>query len=660
MSRDRIIQFLAGLVLSACLVGSGVVGASITESVGANRLVYADAAGENDRPEVAVGIAMGAFRGVFVNMLWYRANALKEEGKFYEAVELSKAITKLQPRFPRVWVFHAWNLAYNISVSTQTREERWRWVLAGVRLLRDEALRANPNDVLIHKELAWIFIHKIQGITDDANQFYKRALAEEWTYVLGPPPPAGPELRTRASAMAAYAQWMNAVADAAPTFQDAVRREPAVQELRDRLQGLFGGERATDTLRRYAVHEELHRRGLGDDAMSGILGITEARALTRLRAYTDLKHDPAFQNAWAVYIAHLRKRVLIDEYNMEPDRMVRYTQTYGPLDWRHPATHSLYWARTGVERGLRRYDDNNKKDYDFINTDRQVTHSIQELFRSGEIYFDFLEFVQGRYAYYLGVPNPRYIDAYTEILDEVIERGGEYTESRDRYTTYAAGYQNFMADAILMFFRRGDLAQAEAYRQKLINWPLLNDNDFTLKDRLAKPLAEFVEEEMVDRYSSPSLYATQVTGALQGAFASGLLAGDDDLFQKQYDWARSFHKYYIDEQVRRVLANPEYGRTEVLPRDFRELAGGLFWQFMAPLPLEQKRDLYLRAPNELRLFSYILLERDLRAAADEAAEQGDGEPFDRLFPPPLGLEEYIAALEARRQQRDSDIRIQQK
>lgn len=661
MSRDRIVQLMAAAVLLVCLTGSGLVGASITESIGTNKLVYADSAAENDGPEVSLGIAMGAFRGIFVNILWYRANELKEAGKYHEAIELSKAITKLQPRFPRVWVFHAWNLAYNVSVTTQTPEERWRWVQAGVRLLRDEALRANPNDMLIHKELAYIFLHKIQGITDDANRYYKRKVAEEWTSVLGPPPPPSEETRTREGAMRVYADWMRVVADAAPTFDEAVNREPMVSQLHDMLQGLFGAERPRDLLRRYAVHEELHRRGMSDEDLGRILGIQSARDLTRLRTLTQLKHDPAFENAWTEYIAHLRKRVLIDDFNMDPDRMVRYTEMYGPLDWRHPASHSLYWARTGVERGLGRFEDRNKKDYDFVNTDRMTTHSIQELFRYGEIYFDFLEFVQGGgYAYYMAVPNPRFIDAYTEILDEVVARAGEYAEASDPYNTFAAGYTNFIADAILMLYRRGDLAAAEGYRQHLLAWPGLNFNDYTLKERLTYPLAEFVELEMENRLSSPQVYATQVAGALQGAFASGLLAGDEELFRTQYDWARQYHKYYIDEQLRNMNAGGGYARMEVLPRDFRVLAGGMFARFIGPLPQDQKQDLYLRAPNELRLFAYIILERELREVMDDRAEAGEGDAFEDVFPQPEGLDAFVAQLEARGQERQLQLDLDQK
>ena len=77
-------------------------------------------------------------------------------------------------------------------MATETPEERWQWVDSGIRLLRDEGIPQNPNDMLMHKELAWIFLHKVQGVTDDANQYYKRKIAEEWTVALGPPPPPGP------------------------------------------------------------------------------------------------------------------------------------------------------------------------------------------------------------------------------------------------------------------------------------------------------------------------------------------------------------------------------------------------------------------------------------------------------------------------------------
>ena len=103
------------------MAGSALLAVSLSNSAGRNRLSYTVTLEQGDPPQVAIGIAMGAFRGLFVNFLWVRANTLKEEGKYHEAMDLARAITTLQPRFPDVWVFHAWNMAYNISVTTRER-----------------------------------------------------------------------------------------------------------------------------------------------------------------------------------------------------------------------------------------------------------------------------------------------------------------------------------------------------------------------------------------------------------------------------------------------------------------------------------------------------------------------------------------------------------
>ncbi|RNC80835.1 MAG: hypothetical protein ED559_03260 [Phycisphaera sp.] len=659
MTHDKLIQIIAAVVMLVLLGGSGVVGTTITESTGRHKLVYADSAGENDRPEVAVGIAMGAFRGVFVNMLWIRANRLQEEGKYYEAIELAETITKLQPRFPRVWIFHAWNLSYNISVATQTPDERWQWVSAGVRLMRNEAIPKNPNDMLIHKELAWIFVHKIQGVTDDANQYYKRKIAEEWTAVLGPPPARGPEMRDSDVARETYAQWLEVVANAPESIEGAIEEEPMVAELQLALADLFGTENAQDTLRRYAVHEELHRKNLDDERLGPILGIVEEDELDRIHTLSRLMHEPAFENAWEVYIAYLRKRVLLDEYNMDPSRMVRYTRRFGPVDWRHPAAHSLYWAYTGVERGLGRAEEHNRRDYDFINTDRIVMQSIQELWRSSEVYFDFLEFVQGKRAYYLAMPNTHFIDSYSNQMEDMATRGGIATSMEKVFTSYAAGYQNLLEDAIIHFYRRGELEKAEEYRQRLITWAGRPGNDHYKDERLTWPLEELVEWEMQGRYESPSVYVNQITAALQGAFYSGLLSGDQELFRRQFNWARQYHQHFIEQQNNAtLLANPDAGRMENLPKDFRVLAGGIFSNLLESLSMDEREAMYLAAPNELRLFSYLVLERELSERMNELAEQGEGRPFDDVFPAPAGIDEFRAQHEAQRaQQRNFNVNV---
>ena len=67
-------------------------------------------------------------------------------------------------------------MTYNISVKFPDPNDRWFWVYRGIELLRDEALKYNPNETLIYRELAWHFQHKMGQNLDNAHMTYKR----EW------------------------------------------------------------------------------------------------------------------------------------------------------------------------------------------------------------------------------------------------------------------------------------------------------------------------------------------------------------------------------------------------------------------------------------------------------------------------------------------------
>jgi hypothetical protein len=124
-------------------------------------------------------VALGGFRGLISNFLWIRANDLQQDDKIFEAAQLANWITELEPTYPSVWIFQAWNMAYNISVKFKDFPDRWRWVENGIELLRDDGLRYNPNSVDIYRELAWFFQHKMGANLDDANMYYKREWAKE-------------------------------------------------------------------------------------------------------------------------------------------------------------------------------------------------------------------------------------------------------------------------------------------------------------------------------------------------------------------------------------------------------------------------------------------------------------------------------------------------
>jgi hypothetical protein len=132
-------------------------------------------------------VALGGFRGLIANLLWIRTSDLQDDGKYFEAVQLADWITKLQPHFTGVWVYQAWNMAYNISVKFPEVNDRWLWVQRAVELLRDEGLRYNPDQALMYRELSWIFHHKMGQQLDDAHWVYKR----EWSKLMEEVLPGG-------------------------------------------------------------------------------------------------------------------------------------------------------------------------------------------------------------------------------------------------------------------------------------------------------------------------------------------------------------------------------------------------------------------------------------------------------------------------------------
>ena len=186
MNKDRITQLVAVAILLVALVGSTLMIDPVVRTRQDLQLTFAVENNQGQPPQYALLAAgLGSFRGVAVNTLWYRMEMMKRDGQFAEANTLATWISNLQPRFPHVWGFLAWNMAYNISVETFTPQERYDWVNKGVKLLREKGIPYNPNSVRLYRELAWILWHKMGQFTDDVNWYYKGEFAREWETVLG-------------------------------------------------------------------------------------------------------------------------------------------------------------------------------------------------------------------------------------------------------------------------------------------------------------------------------------------------------------------------------------------------------------------------------------------------------------------------------------------
>jgi hypothetical protein len=126
-----------------------------------------------------VTVVLGGFRGLLVDVLWLRVSHLQEEGRYLELVQLSDWVTRLDPHCREVWSFHAWNMAYNASVMMPEMEDRWRWVRNGIALLRDRGIRYNRDEPGLYTDLSWLYLHKVGGISDAVNMYYRQQWVEE-------------------------------------------------------------------------------------------------------------------------------------------------------------------------------------------------------------------------------------------------------------------------------------------------------------------------------------------------------------------------------------------------------------------------------------------------------------------------------------------------
>lgn len=157
------------IILVAVLLGVAVAGQV------ALRGLRPDAA-----PMLAEGplAALGGLRSLAAEVVWFRMDRLQDEGRYVELAQLASTLTLMEPHTPEVWSHASWNLAYNVSVMMDSAEDRWLWVNAAIRLLRDEGLALNPREPELYRELAWLFEIKLGADIDSAAATYREKWAE--------------------------------------------------------------------------------------------------------------------------------------------------------------------------------------------------------------------------------------------------------------------------------------------------------------------------------------------------------------------------------------------------------------------------------------------------------------------------------------------------
>ncbi len=131
----------------------------------------------SDLPSKAVTLILGGFRGPYVVYLWVRVEEEKHEKVHFDLIDRYTKIAALQSDYPEMWVFHGWNLAWNVSVQWQSMERKYQWIRRGAEFMR-EGHRQNPRSARILTELGRLYSEKL-GKSQEAFYYRERVREEE-------------------------------------------------------------------------------------------------------------------------------------------------------------------------------------------------------------------------------------------------------------------------------------------------------------------------------------------------------------------------------------------------------------------------------------------------------------------------------------------------
>ena len=527
--KNTVVTLIGFAVFVACVAAAGFMTRPINEQRRELDLTISDEVYDLP-PEMAITqAALGTFRGVAINVLWQRAESLKNEGKFYEAVELGEWITKLQPKFPKVWEFVSWNQAYNISVDTHTPEERWTWVRSGIDLLQRKGggIDANPNNLRLYQQLAWIYHHKVGMFQDNYNWHYKRALAGEWHTILGAPP-KDPE---------DYTAWITEIANA-PASRRGLSDE--ARELLGWLedQGYSPDMKALADFTVQSVPIDLppaDAEETNEQALQRVLDALDADgdgAITREERFRTPQSWPEGTSQAAIdeLVLFLRRAVLSDvDHNMDPGKMVADTKEFGPLDWRHPAAHAIYWSN----RGLERLDaEENRSNSGITNVRRQIFNSLDQMAQQGQVVYD----PASEFTSYM--PAWAFWIKFDEFFQSLKEEFGE--ENMER--AYGSGYRNRMDQMIAM----ADLYGEKETAQTLLETLRASYENSRYSDHYAGSLDDFLTAHYAETYDNPDAARSNIASILIQSQSVLYLRNDAEQAQALVQKAQQMHQEYRD------------------------------------------------------------------------------------------------------------------
>ena len=650
-------QLILLLIAAGALAGAAIFYPSLDEQAKKHEFVLpGDTTAVSSPLQTLLTLAPGGLRAPIVTFLWIRVEELKEKGRYHEMRDLSDWICRFMPRYPGVWAFHAWNMAWNVSVTAHQEEERWGWVQSGINLLRDRAIPQNPKSLALYKELGWIFLNKMGQDTDDMHRVYKQRWAERMQHLLAPLP-----YGDTASVIAAFRPVATAPLDRDPyraregSFRGNHRRglshdgdpkwngdDSAIQS--DMRKVLFERNPAVaDYARALAEHGvkidesliEAYSRFSLDDAVEVVRrrrpqlkGRDEHTTKTN-RAISALINDAARAGARNDALAFVRAQVLWNSYRLDPTWMLHLMERHkAPLDWRSCQAHGLYWFTLGQKVCGQLIG----KD-DALNIDRNVLNTFKDLTWIGRLTYaenpDHPESPEISWTSDWRFIEPTH-QAHIELAKVAItikdkDRVGGKTFDTSKFRV---GHENFISQAIQMLYAGGRRQRAMDYFQWLKREYKVSGGLWEL------PLEEYVVERLKkEGRPIPITARAQIRAAVVAAYEHYAF-GNHQKHRMSLNYAKRVYNLYQSDVADRLKLPPwEKCVAAILaPMMVNPRTVGMY------LDIPARHQVYSSLNHQTQLDLYPRIAPLLRRECKRAEPPLD---FKKAFPEPPGLAEYI-------------------
>lgn len=250
--------------------------------------------------------------------------------------------------------------------------------------------------------------------------------------------------------------------------------------------------------------------------------------------------------------AEVRERVatLREKYKLEPKFMKEVDELYGPLEWRLPETHAIYWGYVGLKEcpGARQED--------LVQLRRNIFQSMQTAFHRGRMIFvkkDSFDFTYG--------PNIEIIPKVSQAYEDMIAQEPNVKENLQN------GHKNFLKTAVYFLYTHNRLKSADEwfkYLQQKYPTALLTPEQLAVKQSNPeatfppKSLDEYAIERVAEEVGDGGVDRTKaiIEGYLANAIIS-LATGEDDRatgFGKyaQLIWDNYMDRLHLEAAKKRV------------------------------------------------------------------------------------------------------------